>query len=167
MAVQLALMSHVYEIMEVIEMAKVRLRAAGIDQWQTGYPLAQDIIFDIEQQAGYVLLNQGQVIGYFMIEVSEIIDEESEKCNIATLHRLAIHDDYVKQGLSDVVQDFFEKTAQSLSIMRIRVDTHEDNQAMLAFVKRNKYTYIGNITVQQGEQRKNYEKQITKIIERS
>lgn len=167
MAIQLAQKSQVFEIMDVIEMAKARLKVAGIDQWQTGYPLAQDIVLDIEQEAGYVLLKQGHVIGYFMIEISEVLIEPFEKSTIATLHRLAIHDDYVKQGLSDVVQDFFEKTAQTLNITQIRVDTHVDNQAMLAFIKRNKYEFIGTIRVQRGELRQNYEKQITKIIERS
>lgn len=51
-------------IMEIINEAKAFLRSQGVNQWQTGYPAMADINKDLSDGIGYVLKDQGRIVGY-------------------------------------------------------------------------------------------------------
>lgn len=147
--------------MNVIDKAKARLARAGVNQWQSGYPQGSDIEEDIHKGQAYVLIVNQEVIGYMAIVYSKIENEQGRFMEIATLKRMALHDHSVKKGLSNLFQEFFEKQARARQFQTIRIDTLGENQAMMAFIKRHGYQYIGEIEVRVGEFRMNFEKQLT------
>ena len=55
-------------IMEIINEAKAFLRSQGVNQWQTGYPAMADINKDLSDGIGYVLKDQGRIVGYAGID---------------------------------------------------------------------------------------------------
>ena len=56
----------VEEIVKIIDQAKAYLKSKNIDQWQHGYPDATDVINDINNGHGYVLVDD-RVVGYAAI----------------------------------------------------------------------------------------------------
>ena len=57
MKVRLSLVSDVLRIVEILDDAKALLKSLEIDQWQDGYPNAEQIENDIKNKESYVVLN--------------------------------------------------------------------------------------------------------------
>ena len=62
MKIQLATISDIPKIIEIIEDAKIYLASLGIDQWQNGYPNAVQIENDIKNAESYVVLDDSNTI---------------------------------------------------------------------------------------------------------
>ena len=69
MEIRKSSLDDVKDIMTLIHQAQSYFKKAGIDQWQDGYPQADDIIQDINQGKSYVI-EDTKIIGtmYFAIE---------------------------------------------------------------------------------------------------
>ena len=64
MEIRMAYPNEINRIMEIIQDGKDSLAAAGVDQWQDGYP-DQEIIFeDILESRGYVAVENQEVVAY-------------------------------------------------------------------------------------------------------
>ena len=51
-------------VARLYDMARASLKAAGVPQWQEGYPNGDDALRDIEQGHGYVLTEDGEVAAF-------------------------------------------------------------------------------------------------------
>ena len=44
---------------------KIMVDSGNIHQWQNGYPTLENVGFDIEREGAFVIVDNGQVVGYF------------------------------------------------------------------------------------------------------
>ncbi|MDY4003990.1 GNAT family N-acetyltransferase [Ligilactobacillus saerimneri] len=142
-------------IMKIIAGAKEFLKASGSPQWQTGYPATSDIELDIKNSHAYVLLVAGQVVGYAAV----VIGNEPTYHTItkgswanttdpyATIHRMAISQDFRGQHLSHFFMTNIITLMASQGITNIRLDTYRLNQPVQKIAAKFDFSQRGEILV--------------------
>lgn len=142
------------DIKKIIKKAKVFMKANGNPtQWAGPYPGEDILIKDIEAGNSYVCTSDEKIIGTFSLIFGK---EEtykkiyngawSEDLPYGTIHRLA--SDGSVRGLSQIVFNFAKDQFNYL-----RVDTHRDNEKMLAVIERAGFKKCGIIYVADGSER--------------
>ena len=144
------------EVMRVIEQARAIMRANGnLTQWINGYPASELILNDIENENGYVILNNNVIEGYFALIIGtdpEPTYKAIESGNwlnkepYGVIHRLASTGKI--KGIAKACFDY----AFTL-INNIKVDTHSNNLPMKHFFQKYGFTYCGTIYVADGSPR--------------
>lgn len=150
-------------IWKIIRQAILRRKADGSDQWQDGYPNEQSIENDIANRAGFVLTKSETVIGYcaaivnFEPAYDTIIGKWLTDSDFVVIHRIAIDENFLGQGLSKVIIEHVENYAKEQNIFSVKVDTNFDNHAMMKIFDRMGYQYCGEVYLR-GNARRAYEK---------
>lgn len=142
------------DIKKIIEKAKVFMKANGNpNQWAGAYPGEGVLIKDIEAGNSYVCTRDEKVVGIFSLiygkeaTYKKIYDGAwSEDLPYGTIHRLA--SDGSGRGLSQIVFDYAKNQYDYL-----RVDTHRDNERMLAAIEKAGFKKCGIIYVADGSER--------------
>ena len=144
------------EVMRVIEQARAIMRANGnLTQWINGYPASELILNDIENENGYVILNNNVIEGYFALIIGtdpEPTYKAIESGNwlnkepYGVIHRLESTGKI--KGIAKACFDY----AFTL-INNIKVDTHSDNVPMKHFFQKYGFNYCGIIYVADGSPR--------------
>lgn len=159
--------SEIPQIWAILQQAIARRKADGSNQWQNGYPNPETIQNDLAKGVGFVLADGEKVIGYSAVLINdepaynEIDGKWLSNGDFVVVHRVAISEDYLGQGL---VQQMFleiEKYAISQNIHSIKVDTNFDNLPMLRIAEKLGYTYCGEVILS-GAPRKAFEKLLPK-----
>ena len=139
-------------IQQVIAQARARIASLGIDQWQDGSPSMETVGNDLKVGQGYVLVSGETVCGYFALLTQEepaydqIADAWlGEKEKSATIHRVAVCDDVQGKGMGHAMMLEAERIAKELGMSFIRIDTHEGNRVMRAFLGKLGYVYRGEV----------------------
>lgn len=156
------------QIWAILQHAILRRKAEGSDQWQDGYPNPDVIQKDIETDAGFVLTEEGIIIGYSAV----MINNESAYENIkgqwftngdfVVLHRVAISQTHLGKGFAKMIIKFAEDFAFKNNIYSIKVDTKFDNLAMLKILEQLGYSYCGEVFFR-GSARKAFEKVLVEV----
>ena len=143
-------------IMQVIDAARNLMRTNGNHtQWINGYPSAEVIMNDINQNIGYVCINDTEIVGYFSFLKGDnpettynVIDNGKWLNNepYGVIHRLASNGKV--KGVAQACFDYCFK-----QINNIRVDTNNNNLPMQNFFKKYGFTYCGVIYVADGSPR--------------
>lgn len=157
--IRLARVDDVERIMEVLAVAKQKMRDTGnMNQWIDGYPTVEAILFDIERDGGFVFEENGVVVAYFAMLPSpeptyakifggEWLNDEPYH----VVHRMGslttVH------GIFAYVMDFCFKVDRN-----VRVDTHRDNKVMQHLIEKCGFTYCGIIYLANGDERLAYHK---------
>jgi len=162
-----AISSQIPDIWSILQQAIARRKADGSNQWQDGYPNPEVIQNDITKNAGYVLLEDEDIVGY----VALLINDEPEYANIegqwlthndfVVFHRVAIAENQLGKGLAKKLLYNIEEFALANEIYSIKADTNFDNQAMIAIFEKLDYHYCGQVYFR-GSARRAYEKVLTK-----
>ncbi len=161
--IRLAKTEDIPAMMQCIRDAQARLAAAGIDQWQDGYPNNEQLAKDISVGDSYVVLDQGDVIGTVCICFSgepnylEIDGTWHHEAPYVVLHRIAIRDSHLRQRLAERIFKYAIQLAIDKDVRLFRVDTHLDNMAMQHLLKKLNFEYCGIIKVQGGGLRNAYD----------
>ena len=141
------------EIMLVMDAAKGIMRQSGnMHQWGEGYPSEAVITADMEKKGGFVVVDDGMVVGYFAflqspeptyarIYEGKWIDDVQP---YHVVHRIASYPD--AHGIFSSIMDF----CFSLDT-NIRIDTHRDNKIMQHNILKQGFTYCGIIYLQSGD----------------
>jgi GNAT superfamily N-acetyltransferase len=140
------MLSDLDDIINIRNQASKRLKEDGVDQWQGIEPSRETFIKDIENKEAYVMIDQDKIIGIASLCLSNeeaYQDLVDLKIKAVTIHRIAVHHDYLLKGLSKHWFEFFENQAKNLKRTRIYIDTHPNNFKMLSLFKKYQYTYIG------------------------
>lgn len=138
-------------IMDIINQAKAFLKSQGVDQWQTGYPARSDIERDLRDGIGYVLKEDGKIIGYAGVDTRGEKAYDTLKGSwlnddpYLVIHRMAVDNTIRGKGLAQEMFHACETLAQSLDIHNIRVDTDEDNHIMRHILDKLGFQYTGTI----------------------
>jgi GNAT superfamily N-acetyltransferase len=155
------------EIWMILQQAILRRKKDGSRQWQDGYPNEEVVQQDIEKDVGYVLTVADHIAGYAAILINDEPAYAELKGNWLTnsdfvvVHRLAMSDQYVGQGLAQQMLLYTEDLALEHNIFSVKADTNFDNAAMLKIFERLGYQYCGEVTFRGGV-RKAFEKTLSR-----
>ena len=141
-------------IAQIMAAASARLGAAGIDQWQRGYPNRSSVEKDVAEGVGMVLDEGGTILTYGAVIFTgepayndltggEWLSSDEYAC----VHRLCTNEIFVGMGFSK----HFMLAAEAMAAERvksIRIDTHPDNQIMQSLISRLGYTYCGDVVIE-------------------
>ncbi len=144
-------------VLSVYEKAREFMRTHGNpNQWGNSNPDISLILHDIEVGDGYVLIEDGEVVGAFAFILGE--DPTYGKIDGAwhyslpygTIHRLASSGKC--RGIADCCFRFCEA-----KIPHLRIDTHECNLPMQKAVGKFGFSYAGIIYLLNGDPRLAYD----------
>lgn len=153
-------------IWSILQQAIERRKKDGSTQWQDGYPNEHVVQRDIDRGIGYVLTKDNEVIGYAAVILSDepayekIVGTWLTKGDFYVVHRIAVSDQFIGQGLGKLILQFIEELAKKNNVPSIKVDTNFDNAAMLKTFEKLGYTYCGEVTFRDSP-RKAFEKVLT------
>ena len=108
MEIRMAYPNEINRIMEIIQDGKDSLAAAGVNQWQDGYP-DQEIIFeDILESRGYVAVENQEVVAYAALykgneaAYNDIYEGKWEHDNYLyiSFHRIAVAKEATGRGVA-------------------------------------------------------------------
>lgn len=146
-------------IAEIILHASQRLKQAGIDQWQRGYPNRQSIEADVACGVGRVLTLGDEILAYgAVIFTGEkaydditlgrwLTPSDSSAPTYAVIHRLCVSEIFVGMGFAR----HFMLAAEAMAAERavsMRIDTHPDNKIMQRLIDSLGYTYCGDVVIE-------------------
>ena len=152
--------SDISAIMLVMEAAKKIMRSSGnMHQWGDGYPSEAVIYSDMEKHGGFVIEDEGCIVGYFAFlpspdpTYSKIYDgawlDDTQPYHV--VHRIASYPE--AHGIFSSIMNFcFSHDAN------IRIDTHKDNHIMQHNMIKHGFTYCGIIYLTNGDERLAYQK---------
>ena len=155
------------QIMELVADAQNWFREQEIDQWQDGYPTRELILSDVLGGNNYIVEYNCVAVATAVISFageptySEIkgkgwLNDEP----YAVVHRIAVSDKHRRKGIAKEILHFTEELCAERGIKDIRIDTHCDNKAMRALLKKMRYTHCGRITLTSGAYREAYQKEL-------
>ena len=154
-------------VMEIVADAQNWFREQNIDQWQDGYPTQDIILSDISGGYNYIVEYNGVVVATFVVSFAGEPTYSEIKGNgwlndepYAVVHRIAVSDKYRRKGIAKEVLHFTEELCAAQGVSNIRIDTHCDNKAMRALLKKMRYTHCGRITLTSGAYREAYQKEL-------
>lgn len=157
LSIRLTKLADLPEVMQIINQAKARLKAAGSPQWQGGYPNEDSFKHDIAKNWSYVLLVDSQIAGIAALmqeaepSYAEIEDgswREANNLHYTTIHRIAISDQFSGQHLANSFFDLLIKESERLGFDQVRFDTHRLNYAMQHLAAKFAFEKRGIIRVQ-------------------
>ena len=149
---------------EIMNAAIVRLGAAGVDQWQLGYPNRTSVERDVEDGVGMVLCEGATILAYgAVIFTGEPAYDDLTggewltSGDYACIHRVCVNEIFIGMGFSKRFMQAVEAMAAE-RVRSIRIDTHPDNQIMQGLIRTMGYTYCGDVVIE--SRRLAYEKKV-------
>lgn len=158
------------QIMKIVRLAQSYLKEQKVDQWQDGYPKEGTFEEDIKNGVSYVYEKEGRVIGTLALifekePTYEVIYDgawETEDIPYATIHRIAVQEEYKGNGIAGEMLAEAEKICKGQKVHSIRIDTHKENRSMQNWLKKNGFEYCGWIYLMSGAKRLAFEKRISR-----
>ena len=139
---------------QCIEDAKCYQQSLGFVQWDASYPSLCTILEDIEQNIGYVFVENEQILGYCCIifgEDPDYLDIEGAwqtDQSYAVVHRMAFAKNSRGKGFSANAFSLIKKFCIENGTEAIRIDTHEANKIMQHILQKENFVYCGIIMFQ-------------------
>lgn len=146
-------------MMQIVNDAKLLLKNQNINQWQNGYSNRPLLEKDAADGIGYVLCEDGCIVG--MCAITFGADESYEKiegcwktdgCNYAVVHRMAVAANSHGKALGVKIYAEAEKLARTRKAFSIRADTHKENIAMQRTMEKSGFLPCGIIYIKGGEE---------------
>lgn len=142
-------------VTQIMAAASRRLGAAGVDQWQRGYPNRGSVERDVEDGVGVVLCEGDTILAYGAViftgepAYDDITGGEwlTTEGDYACIHRLCVNEIFVGMGFSKQFMMAVEAMA-SERVGSIRIDTHPDNKIMQGLIRKMGYTYCGDVVIE-------------------
>ncbi|WP_159947272.1 GNAT family N-acetyltransferase [Polaribacter septentrionalilitoris] len=170
MIIRLSTLNDVSRIIEIIDDAKDLLKSLGIDQWQNGYPNAEQVENDIKNEESYVIVDdKNTIMGTTMFTTrpeptyKKVIDGNwiiDESLPYGVIHRLAMAKEFRGLGIAKFVFEELHQKLQNQCIKSLKIDTHEKNLGMQSLIKKMGYQYCGIIYTSYNAKRLAFEKVI-------
>ncbi len=158
-------------ILEIIDDAKALLKAMNINQWQHGYPNAEQVENDIKNKESYIIVNDKNVImATTMFTVrpeptyKKVIDGNwiiDEALPYGVIHRLAMAKEFRGLGIAKFIFEELHQKLKQQDIKSLKIDTHEQNTGMQSLIKKMGYQYCGIIYTSYNAKRLAFEKVIS------
>lgn len=170
MMIRRATEKDVARIAELYDEARRSLRAAGVDQWQDGYPDADAVLKDIDSGRAYVVTDEGRVIATAAVYVGheptyDVIRQGRWGADVeeyGIIHRIAVDPAARGMGVASEIMDYCAAMASGAGRTWARCDTHRDNLTMRHTLEKNGYICRGVIYLKDGAERVAYDREINK-----
>ena len=159
MKIRKTIRSDIPEVAEIYENARRFMRESGnANQW-VERPNKEDVMRDIKDGKGYVVVSDNdEIIGAFYLSLEpdptyKRIDEGEWISNApyAVIHRIAVK--YHGMGIANFIYNYAYNFRQS-----VRIDTHRDNAPMQRSLAKNGFKYCGIIYLESGDERLAFQK---------
>lgn len=151
--------SDIDNVMNIYASARQFMRESGnASQWGTSHPALELIESDIESGNGFVVEDDGEIIGSFFFKIG--IDptylniyngEWLNDREYGVIHRIAVK--YQGRGIVGFVYNHCFNLINNL-----KIDTHRDNIPMQKSLSKNGFKYCGVIYLESGDERIAYQK---------
>jgi len=159
MLIRNTLPSDLDAVMKIYVQAREFMREAGNPhQWGNSHPSRELIEHDIKNKNGYVVEENGEIIGAFYFKIGEdptyqrIYNGEWIKLGkYGVIHRIAVK--YHGRGIVGFVYNHCYDLINNL-----RIDTHRDNIPMQRSLEKAGFKYCGIIHIESGDERIAYQK---------
>lgn len=142
-------------IMPMIEDGRKHIQSYGIPQWINGYPSIDTITEDINNGRGYLLIDNSEMVGYFVVIEHDPCYDKIEGSWISNEPYVAIHRTVTKYFDRGLGTKMFDEIKSKYD--HIRVDTHKGNISMNKCLLKNGFEYCGVIYIADGSPRNAYE----------
>ncbi|MFV0255622.1 MAG: GNAT family N-acetyltransferase [Erysipelotrichaceae bacterium] len=147
---ELAKIEQLKEINEIVEKAKVLMRADGLQQWQNGYPNQEVLIKDLENKNLYVYLIAGKVAG--IVVINDDYYQQYQNTPSATeclmIHRVAVAEEFRNQKLGIKILNEALNIIKAKGFKYAIVDTNSKNLKMLKIIKATGFQYCSDFILQ-------------------
>lgn len=141
-------MDDLKDILIIIKQAQQRMKRLGLNQWQNNYPNESIIVKDIEGGHVYVYEDTHILATMSVFDHDPVYDKIIGKWlndnKYCVIHRIAVSDEAVGLNITDKLYKF---VLEHFKVKDIRIDTHEENSAMIKSLKRNQFIYVGIVHV--------------------
>lgn len=145
------------KVMDIIGQAQAFIASQGFDQWQDGYPEEALMREDIALSRGYVLEENGQLLGIATVDFAgepsyDVIYDGAwtTPAPYAAIHRVAMDAAARGTGAADRLMAACEQVVRERGVRSIRIDTHPQNTVMQHMLTRNGYALCGKILLAGG-----------------
>ncbi|WP_425539528.1 GNAT family N-acetyltransferase [Microaceticoccus formicicus] len=162
--IRLANIKDLDRIIEIINDGKKTLADNNIAQWSNDYPSRDVIMKDIENSEFYVMELEQELVAVMSLiyEPDSSYDTlkggQWQKSSYTAVHRLAVASEHMGNGYAFKMLEFvLEKTAE-LGFESVRIDTHEDNLAIIKIAEKLGFEYRGIISFESSGTGVAYEK---------
>jgi ribosomal protein S18 acetylase RimI-like enzyme len=145
--------------LSIVRSAQLSLRELGIDQWQDGYPRRENIISDIVDGVGWVVVDDDDnAIGYAAIPLTgeeaylQLQDDDwHTSSHYVVVHRLCVDGTTRRRGVAMQLMSHAITLAREAGLDGFRIDTHRGNIRMLSLVEKLGFKYCGVVRYDSGE----------------
>lgn len=158
----------VQAVAAILKAAARRMLAEGKQQWDESYPTETHVRADVENRVGYVLEQDGAVVGYAAVVFTgepaydDLYGQWLSDERYVVVHRVAVAQDGQRTGLGRALMTAVEDYARSLGIRSFRIDTNYNNYAMLGLLEKLGFAYCGEVRYDRGS-RKAFEKLLSPV----
>ena len=129
------------------------LAAAGVDQWADGYPNEEILRDDIAKGYSYLVCVSRAPAATAAIVPDKDIDYEADMADGAwisgkkycAVHRIATAASMKRKGLASFIMESAARIARENGCASLRIDTHDDNRVMQAFLESAGFVRCGHI----------------------
>lgn len=148
--------SDIDKIKNLVEDAKVALKADGIDQWQRGVPDMAQIARQISRNSAYVYEIDDEILAYCYLSsdyeptYASVMKDLKGK-NPYTIHTFCVNKNTKGLGLASKFIEEIKEFSRENSIDSLRIDTHEDNFKMRGLIDKMGFDYKGVIYVRDND----------------
>lgn len=142
-------------IMEMIVEGRKHIQTYNIPQWINGYPSVDTITEDINKNKGYLLVEDDEIVGYFVVIEHDPCYDTIDGAWLNNEPYVAIHRSVTKYFNKGLGSKMFDELKMIYD--HIRVDTHEGNISMNKCLLKNDFKYCGVIYLADGAPRNAYE----------
>jgi N-acetylglutamate synthase-like GNAT family acetyltransferase len=155
------------EIFDIRLEASERMKNEHINQWQGMHPTKEQFHQDMMHGTCFVYEQDGTIFATATFQIEKELTYASLvdlDIPAMTLHRIAVRNQALHQGIGKAMLAFMEIHAQTLNIHTLYVDTHKDNTKMKHLLKSFQYTFIGIVELPNisSPHREVYRKSLTK-----
>lgn len=134
-------------------------QSGNMHQWGDDYPSEEVLGVDMQGRGGYVIEDNGSLVGYFAFLPSpeptyaKIYDGEwlDDRLPYHVIHRIASYPNV--HGIFKSIMDFCSSLETN-----IRIDTHQDNKIMQYNIAKHGFAYCGIICLLSGDKRLAYQR---------
>lgn len=142
------------EILKITQQALITMKKLGFHQWDENYPNIEIFTQDIEKNHLYICREKEQILGFICINELFSPQEYKDICfnpkfNDKTfyLHRLAINQDFKRQGIGFKLLNFCEEFAIKNNKLSLRADTSSKNFPMNSLFQKLNYQFCGEFNI--------------------
>ena len=147
------------DVMEIYDIARRFMKETGNkNQWGSSHPKKEIIEDDIKNNNGYVVVENGEIIGSFFFKIgddptySKIYGGDwVNKDKYGVIHRIAMK--YQGRSIAGFVYNHCFNIINNL-----KIDTHKDNIPMQNSLSKNGFVRCGIIHLENGDERVAYQK---------